>query len=83
MATAIRDLLAWYRQEKLPQYAEELAERLLPAEPGVIDPLHNERLAEVVFEWTGLAPSEFKRLDAGGKVVWLERALNAYSGGDL
>lgn len=79
MATAIGDILRRYWRHHLPRRVAELEQKLLPVDPEEIDLLHADRVAAIVRQRTGLTPSEYSGLDAGAKVVWLEKAL---AGGD-
>lgn len=76
MGTAIGDVLRYYRNVTVPKQVAEFECRLVPVEEGSLDLQHSERVAAEVFSRTGLPPSEYKRLDPGGKLVWLEKALD-------
>lgn len=72
MATAIGDHIRWYRETWVPHRVFELESELVPGDSAFSH--HAERVAAAIFDRTGLAPSEYKRLNAGGKLVWLEKA---------
>lgn len=80
MGTAVGDILRYYRKVTVPKRVAELEYRLVSDEEGSFDFHHSERVAAEIFSRTGLPPSEYKRLDPGGKLVWLEKALVGETG---
>lgn len=76
MATAIGDHIRWYHKTWVPQRVSELEHELVPG--GDAFSHHAERVAAAIFGRTGLAPSEYRKLNAGGKLVWLEKVCPGY-----
>ena len=63
----------------IPERTSELEAELLSEEPE--SARDAERVAAAIFDRTGLDPTEYEKLSAGGKLVWLERALNKQHAG--
>ena len=52
---------------------DRLCEKLFPLKSGVSNSLRESHIAAMVFEHTGLAPSEFARLSTAERIVWLDK----------
>jgi hypothetical protein len=76
----LRELNADIYQTIIPGDYWALVKKIAPPKSGIDDLLWESKLIQIVFEKTGLQPSEFKRLSIQERVVWLQKTLDKNKG---
>ena len=67
--------LKYRREVQVPQLIEELEDKLLPPAPDTVSLVRGEQIALVVYERTGLPPSEYRAMPDDGRLIWLQKAV--------
>jgi hypothetical protein len=72
--SAINDLIKWYKKRGVYQAYSTLVGEVMPGDAETVDLFSDAELAALVFERTGLLPTEFLKLDIPERLPWLRRA---------